>query len=88
MVGVTYPLKPTCTNRPVPPPVPTGLWRSGVDPGGVHTRLPRQPAGLGHVCVCFLLRDDHALFLLLPFRPQPEEDLEFLGTTRLWLSGC
>lgn len=50
-----------------------------MDPGGVHTRLPGQPSGLGHVCVHFLLRDDHALLLPLHFRPQPEEDLEFLG---------
>lgn len=50
-----------------------------MDPGGVHTRLPRQPSGLGHVCVYFLLRGDHALFLHLHFRPQSEENLEFLG---------
>lgn len=52
-----------------------------MDPGGLHTRLPGQPSGLDHVCVRFLLRDDHALFLPLPVRPQPEEDLEFFGTT-------
>lgn len=81
MLGVRSPWQPPGTNRPVAPPVPAGVWRSGVDPGGVHTRLPGKPSGLGHVRVHFLLRDDHALFLLLRFWPQPEEDLELLGTT-------
>lgn len=52
-----------------------------MDPGGIHKRLPGQPSGLGHVCVHFLLRDDHVVLLHLRFRTQPEKDLEFPGTT-------
>lgn len=55
-----------------------------MDPGGIHTRLPGQPSGLGHVRVYFLLCDDHGLLLLLHFRVQSKEDVEFLGKTLYW----
>lgn len=52
-----------------------------MDPGGVHACLPGQPSGLGHVRVYFLLCDDLGLLLLLHFRAQSKEVMEFLGKT-------
>lgn len=34
------------------------LWWSGLDPGGLHPGGATEPSGLGHVCLCLLLRHD------------------------------
>lgn len=39
-----------------------------MDPGGVHLRGVSEPSGLGHVCLCLLLR----------------HDLHLVGGVRLW----
>lgn len=36
----------------------SGVWRPGVDPGGVDSRVSTEPSGMGDVCLCLLLRHD------------------------------
>lgn len=66
----------------------SGVWWSGVDPGGVHPRDPAQPSGMGDVCLRLLLRhdlplDDH----LHSWMPQEQRQLGRRRKTRLQMSG-
>lgn len=36
----------------------SGVWRSGVDPGGIDPRATAEPPGMGDVCLRLLLRHD------------------------------
>lgn len=66
----------------------SGVWRSGVDPGGVESRDSTKPSGMGDVCVCLLLRHDLPVDDHLHGR-MPQEQL-WLGRrckTRVQMSG-
>lgn len=52
-----------------------GVWRSGVDPGGIEPREPAQPPGMGDVCLRLLLHHDLPLDDHLHGR-MPQEQLQ------------
>lgn len=67
----------------------SGVWRSGVDPGGVHPREPAQPSGVGDVCLCLLLRHDLPLDGdLHGWMPQEQLRLGRRRKTRVRMSGA
>lgn len=66
----------------------SGVWRPGVDPGGVHPRGLPEPSGMGDVCLRLLLRHDHPLDDRLHRRMPPEQlRLGRRRKTRLHMTG-
>lgn len=66
----------------------SGVWRSGVDPGGIDPRATAKPPGMGDVCLRLLLHHDLPLDDHLHGR-MPQEQLQ-LGRrckTRVQMSG-
>lgn len=64
-----------------------GVWRASLDTGGIHTRIPCKPSGMGDVCISLLLC--HDLPLAHPLRLRSPQKQQCLGCSGLYLpSDC